>query len=175
MSINELERIKNEFVRLGLHPEYLEHEPVITSEDAAKTRGFELRQGIKSLLFTDGKGSWAIVDVPADRKAHMKKVAEARGWTKKDVRMATPEEVLDITGCEVGSVPPFGHKTPVPILVDRNVFDNQISAFNIGLRTNSVKIATSEMKTLFGAISAIEGEFTKTEEAPSLDAPTAPA
>ena len=65
MSINELEKIKSEFTRLGLHPTYLEHEPVITSEDAAKTRGFALKQGIKALLFTDGKGGWVIVDVPA--------------------------------------------------------------------------------------------------------------
>ncbi|MFA6601846.1 MAG: YbaK/EbsC family protein [Candidatus Paceibacterota bacterium] len=163
MSQNELQNIKDEFSRLGLHPTYFEHEPVITSEDAAKTRGFELRQGIKSLLFTDGKDNWVIVDVPAHKKAHQKKVAEARGWTKKDIRMATPEEVLLITGCEVGSVPPFGHKTAIPIFVDRGVFENKESAFNVGLRTHSVKIATEEMRTLFKEIKATEGDFTKQE------------
>ena len=161
MSSNELEKIKSEFTRLGLHPTYLEHEPVITSEDAAKTRGFELKQGIKSLLFTDGKNNWAIVDVPADRKADQKKIATQMGWSKGSTRMATPEEVENITGCEIGSVPPFGHKTLVPILVDVNVFENTESAFNIGLRTNSVKILTTEMRTLFKDMSATEGEFIK--------------
>jgi prolyl-tRNA editing enzyme YbaK/EbsC (Cys-tRNA(Pro) deacylase) len=161
MSLNELEKIKNEFSRLGLHPTYLEHEPVITSEDAAKTRGFELRQGIKSLLFTDGKNNWVVVDVSADRKADQKKIASKMGWSKGSTRMATQEEVKNITGCEIGSVPPFGHKTPVPILVDINVFDNTESAFNIGLRTNSVKILTAEMRNLFRKIGATEGDFIK--------------
>ncbi len=161
MSANELEKIKSEFGRLGLHPTYLEHEPVITSEDAAKTRGFELKQGIKSLLFTDGKNNWVIVDVPADRKADQKKIATQMGWSKGSTRMATAEEVESITGCEIGSVPPFGHKNLVPILVDVNVFDNTESAFNIGLRTSSVKILTTEMRSLFKEIGAIEGNFIK--------------
>lgn len=161
MSLNELEKIKSEFSRLGLHPTYLEHEPVITSEDAAKTRGFELKQGIKALLFTDGKNNWVIVNVPADKKVNQNKVASQMSWSKNSTRMATPEEVKEITDCEIGSVPPFGHKTLIPILVDMTVFDNTESAFNIGLRTNSVKILTSEMKNLFKEIGAIEGEFAK--------------
>ena len=162
MSANEVEKIKSEFTRLGLHPTYLEHEPVITSEDAAKTRGFELRQGIKSLLFTDGKNNWVIADVPAHQKADQKKVASELGWSKGATRMATAEEVLSITGCEIGSVPPFGHQTTIPILVDMGVFENTESTFNIGLRTHSVKIATEEMKTLFREIGAKEGNFVKT-------------
>ena len=161
MSRNELEKIKSEFVRLSLHPAYLEHEPVITSEEAARTRGFALKQGIKSLLFTDGKNNWVVVDVPADQKADQKKIASKMEWSKSSTRMATPEEVLEITGCEVGSVPPFGHKKIVPILVDVGVFENIESAFNIGLRTNSVKITTAEMKTLFKDIGAKEGNFAK--------------
>lgn len=161
MSINELHKIKSEFERLGLHPTYLEHEPVITSEDAARTRGFALKQGIKALLFTDQKGNWVIVDVPADKKADDKKIAGEMGWSKGGMRMATAEQVLEITGCEIGSVPPFGHKTSLPILVDMGVFENTESAFNIGLRTNSVKIATAEMRALFKDLGAKEGNFAK--------------
>ena len=161
MSLNELEKIKSEFARLSLRPTYLEHEPVITSEDAAKTRGFELKQGIKALLFTDGKNNWVIVDIPADRKGDQKKIASCLGWSNGSIRMATAEEVLEITGCEIGSVPPFGHKTAIPILVDTLVFENTESAFNIGLRTNSVKILASEMRTLFKEIDAKEGDFVK--------------
>jgi prolyl-tRNA editing enzyme YbaK/EbsC (Cys-tRNA(Pro) deacylase) len=144
-----MERIKELFSKLDLHPTYLEHEPVVTSEDAAKTRGFELKQGIKALLFTNGRGDWVIVNVPAHKKAHLKKIAEMQGWSKKEIRMATPDEVVEITGCEVGSVPPFGHKAVLPLLVDRGVYENTESTFNIGLRTNSVRVPTQEMKILF--------------------------
>jgi len=163
MSFNELNRIKEELSRLHLSPTYFEHEPVITSEQAAQTRGFALKQGIKALLFTNGNDEWVIVDIPADQKAHLKKVAEVRGWSKKDIRMATPEEVVEITGCEIGSVPPFGHKTTIPILVDAGVYENTESAFNIGLRTHSVRIPTADMKILFKDLAATEGNFIKEE------------
>ncbi len=114
MSFNELNRIKEELSRLRLNPVYFEHEPVITSEQAAQTRGFALKQGIKALLFTNGNGEWVIVDIPANQKAHLKKIAEIRGWSKRDIRMATPEEVVEITGCEIGSVPPLWPQNGYP-------------------------------------------------------------
>lgn len=161
MGKEEILRIKSVFSRLGLHPTYLQHEAVITSEDAAKTRGFELRQGIKALLFTADNDEWVIVDVPADKKADVKKIAACMKWSKGKTRMANMQEVLDKTGCEIGAVPPFGHKTHIPIIVDQRVYDNHESAFNIGLRTDSVKILTSEMKIVFTDAGAIEGEFAK--------------
>ena len=161
MAIEEVQRIKEKISKLNLHPTYLEHKAVITSEDAAKTRGFELKQGIKAIVFTDNKNNWVVVDVPANQKVVQKKVATQMNWSKSSIRIATPEEVLEKTGCEIGGVPPFGHKTKIQILVDKNIYNNQESAFNIGLRTHSVKIPTNEMKTIFENESAIEGDFIK--------------
>ena len=161
MSIVEVDNIKKIFSELQLHPAYLEHEPVLTSEQAANTRGFELKQGIKSILFTNGSGEYAVADVPADKKVNQKALAEAVGWSKSVVRMATPSEVLEITGCEIVSVPPFGHKKQIPIFVDFGVYDNEESDFNIGLLTHSVKIKTEEMKTVFSHFKAKEGRFVK--------------
>jgi Ala-tRNA(Pro) deacylase len=161
MSLNEMEKIKSEFLRLDLHPTYMEHEAVITSVDAAKTRGFELSQGIKALLFTDRKEHFVVVDVAGDKQVDQDKVAVKMGWSKNSIRMATPEKVEEVTGCLIGSVPPFGHKATLPILVDMGVFENEISTFNIGLRTHSVKIPTAEMRILFQNLGAEEGIFAK--------------
>ena len=160
MGQEEVNRIKKIFEQLQLHPLYREHEPAVTSEEAARIRGDLLRQGIKALLFTDGT-NWVIVDVPADKKVDQKKVAEVLGWPKRKIRMATAEEVMQKTGCEIGAVPPFGHKDQIPAIVDEGVYENQKSAFNIGLRTHSVKIPTAEMRIVFQKIGAIEGDFTK--------------
>jgi prolyl-tRNA editing enzyme YbaK/EbsC (Cys-tRNA(Pro) deacylase) len=160
MGKEELERIKKKFKELELHPEYLEHKEVITSQDAAETRGFELKQGIKALLFTNGE-EFIVVDLPADKRVDSKKLTSQTGWSRNKTRMATPEEVLEKTGCEIGAVPPFGHKINMPILVDKGVYNNQISTFNIGLRTDSVKIPTKEMKEVFDSINAVEGDFSQ--------------
>lgn len=161
MGHDEVTRIKTLFFELGIHPTYLEHEAVITSEDAAKTRGFELRQGIKAILFTNDAGGWVVANIPADKKVDAKRVAEQLGWSKSKIRMATADEVMQKTGCELGAVPPFGHKESLPIVVDVGVYENQVSTFNIGLRTQSVKVNTEEMKKVFEKVKAVEGIFSK--------------
>lgn len=160
MGSDEVKRIKEFFAKHSFNPTYLEHEPVITSEDAAKTRGFQLKQGIKAIVCTD-ETQWAVVNVPADQKVDLKKAATVLGWSKGKIRMATPDEVMLHTGCELGAVPPFGHKTALQLLVDVHVFDNQESAFNIGVRTQSVKIKTDDMKKAFQILGAQEGDFLK--------------
>jgi Ala-tRNA(Pro) deacylase len=141
MAQEEVDRIKEKFSELNLNAEYLEHKAVLTSEDAARTRGFELKQGIKAMLFTNGT-DFVLVDVPAGK-----------------TRMATPEEVLEKTGCEIGSVPPLGHKNKIKILVDNQVFDNEVSDFNIGLLTVSAKIPTLDVRKAFEDAEAVFGEF----------------
>jgi len=159
MGAEEMERIKKILADLGLHPEYLEHKAVITSQEAAETRGFSLKQGVKALLFTNRADSWVIVNVPADMRVDQKKVAEKLGWSKGKTRMATEDEVMGKTGCQIGAVPPFGHKENIPIFFDPEIFENEMNSFNIGLRTNSVRIKSKELKVVFEKLDAVEGEF----------------
>ena len=161
MGQEEVNKIKARFLELNLHPIYLEHEDdSIRSEDAAKSRGFELKQGIKSMLFTNGE-EWVIVNLPADKKIDFKKVAAQNGWSNSKTRIGNEEEVMEKTGCKIGAVPPFGHKEEMKILVDKGVYDNEVSTFNIGLREVSVKIPTEEMKVVFNDLNAFEGDFVK--------------
>jgi Ala-tRNA(Pro) deacylase len=161
MGQEEVETIKKFFLDSGITPNYLEHEAVVTSEEAARTRGFELKQGIKAILFTNDNNEWVIADIPADKKADLKKVATQMNWSKSRIRMATAEEVMEKTGCELGAVPPLGHRQNLPIVVDNSVYNNQESAFNIGLKTRSIKLKTEYLKPIFNKIGAIEGNFTK--------------
>ena len=161
MGIEEVDLIKSLFSKNKFDVQYLEHEEVITSEDAAKTRGFELRQGIKAIVLTNGKEDFVVADIPADKKVDIKKIAEDCGWSKSSIRMATEDEVIEKTGCKIGAVPPFGHKEILRIFVDIGIYDNEISTFNIGLRTISVKIKTRDVQKIFAELKSIEGNFTK--------------
>ena len=55
----------------------------------------------------------------------------------------------------------FKYKELIPILVDQKVYENEESAFNMELKTASVKISTQEMKIVFEKAEAREGSFTK--------------
>jgi prolyl-tRNA editing enzyme YbaK/EbsC (Cys-tRNA(Pro) deacylase) len=42
---------------------------------------------------------------------------------RKRVKLASPQTVLAETGFEVGAMPPFGHRYPLPSLIDKRVLE----------------------------------------------------
>jgi prolyl-tRNA editing enzyme YbaK/EbsC (Cys-tRNA(Pro) deacylase) len=79
-------------------------------------------QIIKSILFiVNGQPVLAIAcGVSAiNRRA----IADLYGVGKKRIKLASPVTVLEISGYEVGAMPPFGHRQPLTTLVDRRVLD----------------------------------------------------
>ena len=117
--------------------EVLEHEAVFTSEQAARVRGTNLHQGAKALLFK-AKDEFVLVVMPADKKGDSKKIKTILGV--KDLRFATPEEVKEIMGCEIGACYPFGNLIDLRMVVDEGLADNEVIAFNAGDHTRSLKI-----------------------------------
>jgi prolyl-tRNA editing enzyme YbaK/EbsC (Cys-tRNA(Pro) deacylase) len=89
-----------------------------TAQDAAKAVGSELRQIVKSLVFTCGARN-VLVMVPGDRRADPKKVATAAGCDK--ARVAGSELVLEATGFEPGAVAPFPLRRIDQVFVDRSL------------------------------------------------------
>jgi prolyl-tRNA editing enzyme YbaK/EbsC (Cys-tRNA(Pro) deacylase) len=79
-------------------------------------------QIIKSILFmVDGLPVLAIACGLSTIKPRA--IADLYAVGKKRVKLAAPEMVLEISGYEVGAMPPFGHRQPLTTLVDRRVLD----------------------------------------------------
>jgi Ala-tRNA(Pro) deacylase len=56
----------------------------------------------------------------------------------RTLRFATPEELLALTGCVPGAVPPFGNLFGLPVLVDEALAEREEIAFNAGSNTVSI-------------------------------------
>ena len=54
----------------------------------------------------------------------------------KDLRFATPEEVLQLTQLQIGAIPPFGKLFEIPTYVDENLSANENIAFNAEIDAN---------------------------------------
>ena len=149
MSELETQKVIELFKKYNIQHEIVHHNPTLTSQDSARERGGELKQGVKSLLVKtkDPPTKFVIANLPADCKLDYKKLEQFTGFPK--LTLASPSEVLEQTGCELGAVPPFGHKNEVPLVVDFKVFENEMNEFNIGQRTVSAKVPTQELKRLF--------------------------
>jgi len=119
----------------------MRHAPVYTSEEAARVRGTPLASGAKALVC---KGDDAVVMfvIPADRKLDSKAVRQGRGWRK--LRFVSREEVLQITGLEPGSIPPFGSLFSLPTFCDDRLGLNDKINFNAGDHGISVSMPYAE-------------------------------
>jgi len=161
MGVVEFERLKDFLDRKGVRYEVLEHVPVFTSEEAAKVRGVELKTGVKALVFkTVEERRFVLGLIAADKKMGLKKLAKIVG-TKK-LQLVSPEEVLTLTGCEVGSVHPFGNLYGLPTYLDPSVLENDMVNFNAGLHTMSIQMRA---KDLVSTINPVVQDFSKNVEA----------
>lgn len=146
------EQIRDLLTQNGCWFETFEHEPVRTSEEAARTRpGYSLQQGAKAIVVRAKRSKtqkWFVMLVlPADLRFDNSKVKEL--LDAKDIRFATPTEIAKLTnGIELGGVPPFGNLFDVDVVVDPKLFENDRIVFNAGDRRFSVAMKSADYKEL---------------------------
>ena len=106
---------------LGLDVEIVEFEQTTRSaQDAAEAIGCQVAQIVKSLLFVvDGQPVMALVS--GANRLDERKLAALRGVGRKKVKRADADTAKAATGFSIGGVPPFGHKSSLPIYVDQDL------------------------------------------------------
>jgi Cys-tRNA(Pro) deacylase len=150
MSEGEIKRIEAILKKYHIDYEKSKHEAVFTSEQAARIRGVSLKQGVKSIILRTDEGKFIDDLVPANLRVDTKKLANLIGT--KCLKFASPEEVLEETGCEVGAVPPFGILWDIPVYMDKKILENRKVDFNAGLHTVSIKMKSSDLKKVLDPI-----------------------
>src|SRR5438093_7915325 len=123
----------------------LRHEPVFTSEQAAAVRGTSLASGAKALVVKAGE-EFLLLVLPADRKLNSRKARDA--LRVKALRFASKEEVLNLTGLQPGSIPPFGSLFGLSTHCDPALGNIAAINFNAGDHTISVRMPFADFATL---------------------------
>jgi len=113
----------------------IEHEVVRSSQEEAEKTGTNLSQGAKTLIMF-GDGHPLMVVLSSIDKIEFKKLKKA--LSIKDLVMATPDQVKEIVGVEVGAVPPFGNLLNLPLYVDNHLAKEKEIIFGTGLFTKSI-------------------------------------
>lgn len=107
----------------------LRHEPVFTSEDAARVRGTSLASGAKALI-CKADDAFTMFVLPADRRLDSKRLRRDHGI--KSLRFASRDEVLGLTGLTPGSIPPFGSLFQLTTWCDEQLREQPRINFNAG-------------------------------------------
>lgn len=128
------------------------HDPVLTSEEAAKTRpGYTLQQGAKAIISKIQKrGSeeeFVMFVIPANLRLSSKKIKKELDL--KGLRFATEEEIESLTnGVQRGAIPPLGNLFHIQVYVDPQLFLNEKIVFNAGDRQFSVAMSSIDYKNI---------------------------
>jgi Ala-tRNA(Pro) deacylase len=141
MADTVFQRVEQLLAQHGVEFSVLRHEPVYTSEEAARVRGTPLSSGAKALVCKSEAGFVMFV-LPADRKLASGEVRRAQGWRK--LRFASREEVEQLTGLQPGSIPPFGSLFGLSTLCDHRLAENPKINFNAGDHSISVSMTYAD-------------------------------
>ena len=89
-----------------------------TAQDAAAALDCNVGTIVKSLLFKTDDG-FILCLVAGDKRCSLNKLKKLKD--KKDILMASPEEVKTQTGYTIGGVSPIGHLNKIEILIDKSL------------------------------------------------------
>jgi prolyl-tRNA editing enzyme YbaK/EbsC (Cys-tRNA(Pro) deacylase) len=123
--------------------------PTVTT--AAEAMGVSPDAIIKSVLFIISKRHPLLVIANGERRIQQKAIARHLGVGKKQVKLASPAEVLRWCDYPIGGVPPFGHPTPLRTLVDPHVLDQPMVYGGGGTEQVLMRIRTADLQAVIDA------------------------
>jgi Cys-tRNA(Pro) deacylase len=129
----EVSELEKSTATVGLAAKALGVEPALI----AKTLSFKLKNDKCILLVTKG-------DARIDNRKY-------KDYFKVKTKMLKPEEVLEITGHEVGGVCPFGIKNPLEIYLDKSLQEFEYIFPAAGSANSFVKMTPDELQKITGS------------------------
>ena len=134
---------------LGIPHRVFFHEGVVASfEQAARERGQRESQVVRSILFQIRAEEFLMVLVAGPTQIDWKKLRQLVGRSR--VRMATEDEVLELTGYRVGTVSPFGLKNQVRVLIDTSVLKEKEVSIGSGVRNTAIILKSADLRGALG-------------------------
>ncbi len=142
--------------------EYLDHRGIAyqklsfspeTSKGAASVAGslgYQPEQMVKTLIFESGAGECVLVMLGGDKNAVSGHLKRAIG--DRNIRLAEPETVYNVTGYQIGSIPPF-HWQPAGFrsFVDESLMQEHVLGVGGGVWGEEIMITPDRLVEASGA------------------------
>lgn len=112
--------------------------------NVAKVLGFSERQAVKTLIFDTNKDEFVLVMLGGDQNAVSGLLKKALG--SRNIKLAKPEVVKEITGYQIGSIPPF-HWQPQGFrsIIEATLMDEEILGVGAGVWGNEIMIKPEDL------------------------------
>jgi prolyl-tRNA editing enzyme YbaK/EbsC (Cys-tRNA(Pro) deacylase) len=136
--------VSQELAALGIDHRVWKHPGALTSlEQAAAERGQRPEQVVRSIVFRTASGEFVMVLVAGPAQIAWPALRAHLGQSR--LTTATEEELLAVTGFTRGAVAPFGLPTPVRVLVDRAVLEQDVISMGSGIQGTTVVLRSVDL------------------------------
>ena len=131
--------------KLNIPHQVFQHKTTVTSfEQAASDRNQRPEQIVRSILFQIRPEEFLMVLMAGRDQIDWRKLRQL--VKRSRVRMATEEEVLEVTGFLIGTVSPFGLKNPVKVLIDESVLKEAEISIGSGARSVAIIMKSADLR-----------------------------
>ncbi len=136
------EKLKRIIEEHGIDAEHLSFDKYCrTVAEAARAVGAEPEDFVKSICMVDGDGGVIVAIVKGEDRTSTSRVTKALGIERP--RVASPDEILGLTGFPVGGTPGFGFDAR--FLVDPRVLEKERVYLGGGSECALVNMPTQEL------------------------------
>jgi Cys-tRNA(Pro) deacylase len=140
---------------LGIpHRLFIHGTPVNSFEEAASARGQRPEQIVRSILFQIRDGEFLMVLMAGPSQVDWKKLRQL--VKRSRIRMATEDEVLEVTGYRIGTVSPFGMKNQVRVKIDASVLREEEISIGSGIRNTAIIMKSEDVRKALGEVEIVE-------------------
>ena len=126
--------------REGAAYRVIEHEPEGKTEIIARIRGNRIEQSIKSIVIQvrqkKKETTYCLANVPGDCRIDFDGIKHH--FNADSVAFASREKAQELTGCVIGSIPPFSFSDQLLVLADPLIQENEEVVFNAGRLDRSI-------------------------------------
>jgi Cys-tRNA(Pro) deacylase len=120
--------------------------PIHSLEQAAAERGLRPGQVVRSLVFRSQDGTFLMVLVPGPGKVSWTRLR--RYLEVSRLTTASAEEVRRVTGYPPGAVSPLGLPSPIRILADRSLGNEETISLGAGIPNAGVVLKSKDLLDL---------------------------
>ena len=140
---------------LGIeHRVFLHDKPVSSFEQAASDRNQRPEQIVRSILFQIRPEEFLMVLMAGPAQIDWKSLRQL--VKRSRVRMATEEEVLEVTGYRIGTVSPFGLKRQIRVLIDASVLKEEEISIGSGIRNVAIIMKSTDVRRALGDVEIVQ-------------------
>lgn len=140
---------------LGIPHRVFKHEtPVDSFEQAASDRNQRPEQVVRSILFQVRPEEFVMVLMAGREQVDWKSLRKLVGRSR--MRMATENEVLEVTGYQIGTVSPFGMRKQVKVLIDASIFKEEEISIGSGVRNTAIILKSADLQHALGEVEIVE-------------------